>query len=101
MPTQRRTDLYIAIIRFTTKALPAWQSHCEHARLKPNLIPRDVVTRWNSTYDMLCFALRYRPAIDKITVDKKLSQFRKFELDDREWKVVEDLVSVLEVVDVV
>ena len=50
---------------------------------------------------MLCFALRYRPAIDKITVDKKLSQFRKFELDDHEWKVVEDLVSVLEVVDVV
>ena len=50
---------------------------------------------------MLCFALRYRPAIDKITVDKKLSQFCKFELDDCEWKVVEDLVSVLEVVDVV
>lgn len=46
---------------------------------------------------MLCFALKYRPVIDKITVDKKLPQLRKFELDDPEWKVVEDLVSVLEV----
>jgi hypothetical protein len=48
---------------------------------------------------VLCFALKYRRAIDKITVDKKLPQFRKFELDNLERKVVEGLVSVPEVVD--
>ncbi|KAF8838783.1 hypothetical protein BDN67DRAFT_873439, partial [Paxillus ammoniavirescens] len=51
---------------------PCWPLQCEQTRLKSNLIPRDVVTRWNSTYDVLCFALKYRRAIDKITVDNKL-----------------------------
>ena len=62
----------------------------------PNLIPRDVVTRWNLTYDMLSFVLRYCQAIDTITADKNL-KLRKFELDDDEWKIVGDLVLVLEV----
>jgi len=65
-------------------------------KLVPNLIPRDVATRWNSTYDMLSFVLRYRQAIDTVTADKGL-KLRKFELDDDEWKIVSDLVSVLEV----
>jgi len=52
-------------------------------------------------YNMLCFALRYGPTIDKITVDKKLPQLHKFELDNLEWKVIEDLISVLEMVDAV
>jgi hypothetical protein len=62
----------------------------------PKLIPRDVVTRWNSTYDMLSFALKYREAIDVVTADKGL-KLRKFELDDEDWSIVEDLVNVLEV----
>jgi hypothetical protein len=45
---------------------------------------------------MLVFVLRYRPAINTITADKNL-KLRKFELDDDEWKIVGDLVSVLEV----
>ena len=64
--------------------------------LKPNLIPRDVATRWNSTYDMLRFALKYRAAIDSVTADKSL-KLRKYELDNDEWKIVRDLVLVLEV----
>ena len=46
---------------------------------------------------MLHFVLQYREVVDQITVNKKLSQFRKYELDDLEWKTVEDLVAVLEV----
>ena len=60
-------------------------------------MPRDVVTWWNSTYDMLEFALRYRASIDHITVNKKLPQLRKYELDEDEWEVIENLTSVLEV----
>ena len=30
-------------------------------------MPRDVVTHWNSTYDMLLFALDFHPAIDSMT----------------------------------
>jgi hypothetical protein len=54
------------------------------------------VTRWNSTYDMLKFVLAYRLAIDAITADKRL-KMRKYELDNDNWGIVEDLVSVLEV----
>lgn len=57
-------------------------------------MPRDVQTRWNSTYDMLIFALEYRQAIDNITGDKKLS-LRQFELGETEWEIVEDLKCVL------
>jgi hypothetical protein len=64
--------------------------------MKPKLIPRDVVTRWNSTYDMLRFALAYRQPIDIITADKT-SKLRKFELDDEDWDIVGDLVAILEV----
>ena len=46
---------------------------------------------------MLEFALRYRALIDRITVNKKLPQLRKYELDEDEWEVIENLTSVLEV----
>jgi hypothetical protein len=54
------------------------------------------MTRWNSTYDMMKFALTYRVAIDKITADKGL-KLRRYELDNDNWTIIEDLVSVLEV----
>ncbi len=57
-------------------------------------MPRDVVTRWNSTYDMLIFALEYRRAIDKISGDREM---RKYELDEEEWSLVKQLCDILEV----
>lgn len=77
-------------------ALPAWQRVCEDLGLKPRLIPCDVVTRWNSTYNMLCFIFEYRKVIDAITANKGL-KLHKFELDEDDWMIVEDLVYVLEV----
>lgn len=62
--------------------------------MKPRILPRDVVTRWNSTYDMLSFAITYRAAIDAMTADKSL-KLRKFELDEEEWAIAEELVAVL------
>jgi hypothetical protein len=62
--------------------------------MKVKLIPRDVVTRWNSTYDMMVFALEYRAPIDSITANKSL-KLRKHELDNDDWQVIEDLVHVL------
>ena len=40
--------------------------------------------------------MAYRPAIDKITADKTL-KLRKYELDNDDWVIIEDLVNVLEV----
>jgi len=88
--------LSFAIIHSTTIALPAWRQICYELGLKERLIPRDVVTRWNSTYDMMKFVLAYREAIDMITADKGL-KLRRYELDNDDWVIIKDLVSILEV----
>jgi hypothetical protein len=54
------------------------------------MMPRDVSTRWNSTFDMLDFALTYRVAIDEITSNRDLN-LRKHELQDNEWEIAENL----------
>jgi hypothetical protein len=87
-------QLAFAIIRSTTIALPAWRQTCQTLNLKRRLIPRDVVTQWNSTYDMMCFALNYREAIDSITADKTL-KLRKFELFADDWNIIQDLAHIL------
>ena len=52
--------------------------------------------RWNSTYDMMKFMLAYRVEIDKVTADKGL-RLRKYELDNDDWVIINDLVGILEV----
>jgi hypothetical protein len=54
----------------------------------------DVVTHWNSTYQMLVFTLEYCQAIDEITVDRDM---RKYELSEEEWPLVQQLCNVLAV----
>jgi hypothetical protein len=46
---------------------------------------------------MMAFALKYRAPIDSITADKSMKNLRKFELDDNEWSVIQELVSILKV----
>ena len=59
-------------------------------------MPRDVTTRWNSTFDMLAFAVQYRSAIENITGDKS-ANLRKYELDEAEWNIASQLHSTLKV----
>lgn len=59
-------------------------------------MPRDVATRWNSTFDMLEYALNHRDALDVVTQRRDLG-LRKFELTDIEWEVAEQLRDVLKV----
>jgi hypothetical protein len=88
--------LSFAIIHSTTKALLAWHKACTIRKLPVLLIPRDVKTHWNSTYDLVKMAYRFRPAIDDITADKSL-KLRKYKLNDDDWKVIGDLLRVLKV----
>ena len=39
-----------------------------------------VTTRWNSTYDMLVFALQYRKALNVVTGDRNM-KLRQYEMD--------------------
>jgi hypothetical protein len=59
-------------------------------------MPRDVTTRWNSTYDMLEFALVFRDALDTITSEKEM-KLRKYEMDEEEWEIAHQLRDVLKV----
>jgi hypothetical protein len=64
--------------------------------LSSRMMPRDVTTRWNSTYEMLSFAYTYRAAYNEITSNRDM-KMRKYELADSDWKIVNDLASVLKV----
>jgi hypothetical protein len=59
-------------------------------------MPRDVATRWNSTYNMLHFAIEYRKAIDAISGDREM-ELHKFELAEYKWKIATQLWDVLKV----
>ena len=59
------------------------------------LLPRDVSTHWNSTFDMLSVAIDYRAAIDKMTDHDK--GLRSLEMSGEEWKIATQLRDVLKV----
>ncbi len=59
-------------------------------------MPHDVRTCWNSTFDMLDFALLYRVAINAIT-DKARLGLINLALDDDEWELLRQLRDVLKV----
>ena len=58
------------------------------------MMPRDVATRWNSTFDLLHFAMKYREAVDKMTSNRK-NDLRKYEMDSNEWEMAKELHNVL------
>ena len=86
--------LAFTIVRSTTIALPAWRRYCKELNLKSRILPRNVVTCWNSTYYMLSFAVKYHSAIDAMMADKSL-KLRNYELETEEWSIAEDLMAIL------
>ena len=65
-------------------------------KLPVRKMPRDVSTRWNSTYDMLKFAFDYSEPINNITSERSM-KIRQYELKDHEWTIVEHLRDCLKV----
>ena len=96
--------LAYAIKNSTTIILPRWNAIIEECavtstsnkKLTVRKMPRDVSTRWNSTFDMLKFACLYHDAINKITDDRSM-KLCDYELKDHEWKIVEELRDSLKV----
>ncbi|KAI9438984.1 hypothetical protein H4582DRAFT_1793645, partial [Lactarius indigo] len=48
-----------AVKNSTTKLLPQWYTTLASCHLPHRMMPRDVSTWWNSTFDMLKFALDF------------------------------------------
>ena len=91
-----------AIKNSTTILLPHWVQLLQDLAKDANLsnanpltvwmMPHNVATRWNLTYDMLVFALNYHQATDEITADRDM---RKYKLSEEEWALVQQLGDVL------
>jgi hypothetical protein len=88
--------LAFKIINSTTLLLPVWKETLEDLDLAVRLMPRDVRTRWNSTYDVISFALEYRDAITSLTADRT-NKLREFELSSEEWDIADELAETLKV----
>lgn len=72
------------MINSTTILLPAWYDALASLKLPRHNMPRDVQTRWNLTYDMLRFALKYEKAVMIMTQTRELG-LRGYELSPEEW----------------
>jgi hypothetical protein len=69
---------------------------CTDNGMRPQLIPRDVQTRWNSLYDMLSVAVTYKDVINAFTGDRNVG-YRAYDLTNAQWTFVEDMLHVLKV----
>ncbi|KAF8143632.1 hypothetical protein K438DRAFT_1633225 [Mycena galopus ATCC 62051] len=85
-----------AVVNSTTKGLPAWREACAKHGMRVRVIPRDVRTRWNSVYDMLAVAIEYKAVFNDMTASRDLD-YRKFDISNAEWTLVEDMLHVLKV----
>lgn len=88
--------LAFKIVHSTTKILPAWHGILEQLDLPERLIPRDVKTRWNSSFDMLNVAIDYREALDALCATREHG-LRAYELTSEEWAIATELRDVLKV----
>ena len=77
-----------------TIILPQWFTTIEDCNLAQWMMPHDVSTRWNPTYDMLKFAVEYREAIDSITGNQRM-KLRQYELSEEDWEIAMKLCGVL------
>jgi hypothetical protein len=88
--------LAFAIKNSNTLTLPQWYWILEALSLNAQVMPHDVHTCWNATYDMLDFAYQYKWPINKITDINKM-KLREYEIEVHEWKVVQQLRDLLKV----
>lgn len=84
------------MIHSTTLVLPAWQNILRELDLTISLMPWDISTRWDSTFDMLAYALKYQKAIESVMQQRDLG-LHQFELTEIEWELVDELQGVLKV----
>lgn len=83
-------------MNLNTILLPAYKKRVAELKLPECLIPGDVATRWNSTYDMLTVALEYRKVVNSMCADRDLG-LQKYELGAREWTITRQLTNLLKV----
>ncbi|KAJ3748227.1 hypothetical protein EV360DRAFT_57004, partial [Lentinula raphanica] len=84
------------IIHSTTHLLPNWREQVDGTEFEGQTIPRDVATRWNSTFDMLIAFLKMKQPIMAF-LDRSTNRVYDLLLEDDEWNAIEGLVSALKI----
>jgi hypothetical protein len=85
-----------SIIHSTTILLSIWLETLDWMGLVSCKMPHDVLTWWNSTFDMLVFALEYWKAINEVA-SGKTTGLRQYKLNNEEWVIAHQLHSSLKV----
>ncbi|KAI6095937.1 hypothetical protein F5141DRAFT_993862, partial [Pisolithus sp. B1] len=60
-------ELAFKIIHSTTILLPTWHATCKETGKKVKQIPCNILTCWNSTFNMIDFILEYQEPVNAIT----------------------------------
>ncbi|KAG0707643.1 hypothetical protein DFH29DRAFT_783596, partial [Suillus ampliporus] len=84
------------MVHSSTILLPAWKLLLQEQKRTVRIMPCDIVTRWNSTFDMLRFAIEYWPALEEMTA-KREHNLRMLELSEAEWDSASELCEILKV----
>ena len=58
------------VVNLSTIVLPAGQKLLQELNTSDRIMPHDVTTCWNLTYDMLKSALKYQKAINILMADR-------------------------------
>jgi len=80
----------------TTIILPQWFTILEEINLSLHMMPWDITTCWNSTYDMLVFAVKYWEALELITGNQRM-KLRQYKLTEEDWHIAGKLYDMLKV----
>ncbi len=84
-----------AIKNSTTILLSRWFSILHDLDTAKRMMPCDITTRWNSTFDMLDFAVEHITAINTITVDCDM-KLRQYKLSEGDWAIARQLNELSE-----
>ena len=79
--------LAYAIKNSSTLALPEWFRILDELSLDAHMMPCDVRTRWNATYNMLNFTYEYKDTINQIT-DRCDMKLRDYKIEPQEWDII-------------
>jgi len=96
MLTGQLQGIAFMLKNLTTILLPAWEKMLSTHGLPTHMMPHDISTCWNSTFNMLEFAIQYHVAIDVMTAVCGFD-LRKYELVPDKWKIAIELQDVLRV----
>jgi hypothetical protein len=82
--------LAFTIKNSSTLILPEWFWILDDLSLNARMMPCDIHTHWNTTYDMLEFTYEYKEAINQIT-DRHEMKLQDYKIKPHEWDIIKQL----------